>query len=57
MLPDQGSDTLAGDRGGKPEPVCIDGCVYTRDNPGSAGDEYCFKNEQSNGAVQCQVRG
>merc|ERR1712106_5039 len=37
------------------EPVCIDGCVYTRDNPGSTGDEYCFKNEQSNGAVQCQA--
>merc|ERR1712106_1089308 len=37
------------------EGVCIDGCVYTRDNPGSPGDEYCFKNEQSNGAVQCQA--
>merc|ERR1711892_72965 len=37
------------------EGVCIDGCIYTRDNPGSPGDEYCFKNEQSNGAVQCQA--
>merc|ERR1711892_943597 len=37
------------------EGVCIDGCIYTRDNPGSPGDEYCFKNQQSNGAVQCQA--
>merc|ERR1711892_1395240 len=46
--------TLALNPGAALEDVCIDGCVYTRANPGSAGDEYCFKNQQSNGAVQCQ---
>merc|ERR1711970_705283 len=37
--------TLSEDRGGKPEDVCNDGCVYTRDNPDSPDDEYCFKSE------------
>merc|ERR1711892_1335891 len=46
--------TLALNPGAELEDVCIDGCGYTRANPGSAGDEYCFKNQQSNGAVQCQ---
>ena len=39
------------------EDVCRDGCVYTRTNPdaGDEDDEYCFKNMQSEGSVQCQV--
>eukprot|EP00091_Calanus_sinicus_P002824 TRINITY_DN12956_c0_g1_i4.p1 TRINITY_DN12956_c0_g1~~TRINITY_DN12956_c0_g1_i4.p1 ORF type:complete len:243 (-),score=75.14 TRINITY_DN12956_c0_g1_i4:500-1228(-) len=36
------------------EGVCADGCVYTRTNPDDAGDEYCFKNMQAPGSVQCQ---
>merc|ERR1711970_287649 len=46
--------TLSEDRGGKPEDVCNDGCVYTRDNPDSPDDEYCFKSEVTEGEAQCQ---
>ena len=37
------------------EEVCADGCVYTRNNPEDQDDEYCFKNEQAAGSVQCKV--
>merc|ERR1711970_1580916 len=46
--------TLSEDRGGKPEDVCNDGCVYTRDNPDRPDDEYCFKSEVTEGEAQCQ---
>jgi len=39
---------------GKPEEVCVDGCVYTRANASNPGEEYCFKNEQSSGSLVCQ---
>ena len=41
--------------GEKPEDVCVDGCIYTRANESHVGEEYCFKNEQSEGFLQCQV--
>ena len=47
--------TLSEDRGDKPEDVCNDGCVYTRDNPDNPDDEYCFKSEITEGDAQCQV--
>ena len=55
----------------KPEEICVDGCVYTRwdlhpsdpyltlllrANASNSGEEYCFKNEQSSGSLECQVR-
>ena len=40
---------------GKPESICVDGCIYTRANESHVGEEYCFKNEQSEGFLQCQV--
>jgi len=46
--------TLSEDRGDKPEDVCNDGCVYTRDNPDNPDDEYCFKSEITEGDAQCQ---
>ena len=39
----------------KPEEICVDGCVYTRSNASNAGEEYCFKNQQSEGSLVCQV--
>ena len=39
----------------KPESICVDGCIYTRANESHVGEEYCFKNEQSDGFLQCQV--
>ena len=39
----------------KPEEICVDGCVYTRSNASNAGEEYCFKNENTNGTLECQV--
>jgi len=39
---------------GKPESICVDGCIYTRANESHVGEEYCFKNEQSEGFLQCQ---
>jgi len=38
----------------KPEEICVDGCVYTRANASNSGEEYCFKNEQSSGSLECQ---
>ena len=40
---------------GKPESVCVDGCIYTRSNTSHAGEEYCFKNEENDGSLTCQV--
>jgi len=39
----------------KPEEICVDGCVYTRANASNSGEEYCFKNEQSSGSLECQI--
>jgi len=47
--------TFSEDRGSKPEPVCEDGCVYTRVS--SPEDEYCFKAEETGGLAQCQDVG
>merc|ERR1719211_709109 len=41
----------------KPEEICVDGCVYTRSNASNAGEEYCFKNQQSEGSLVCQDTG
>merc|ERR1719228_152488 len=48
-----GTYSLAEDRTSPPEPVCVDGCVYTR--PGNPSDQYCFKSESSSGNVQCSA--
>ena len=37
------------------EEICVDGCVYTRSNASHAGEEYCFKNEDIGGVMECQV--
>ena len=43
------------DAGSKPEEVCVNGCVYTKDGLSSTR-EFCFKDETVAGAnVQCQV--
>merc|ERR1711872_184061 len=49
--------TLKDDKGVKPEDVCVDGCVYTRNDPLSPSDEYCFKNGETEGNVECQELG
>ena len=33
----------------------MDGCVYTRSNASHAGEEYCFKNEDMGGVMECQA--
>merc|ERR1719357_161585 len=43
--------------GSPPEPVCVDGCVYTRSNSENADDLYCFKSEESPGNAECQDSG
>ena len=43
------------DEGTKPEDVCVDGCVYTRSNASHAGEEYCFKNVDIGGVMECQA--
>ena len=40
---------LQGEEEDKPEEICVDGCVYTKD-----GDEYCFILTDQ-GSVECQV--
>ena len=43
------------DAGSKPEEVCLNGCVYTKDGLSSTR-EFCFKDETVAGAnVQCKV--
>ena len=37
----------------KPKEECEEGCIYRR--YASQDDEYCFKNEETNGLVQCEV--
>ena len=35
----------------KPDPICMDGCVYTKDN-----EEYCFIDKTgTTGTVVCEV--
>merc|ERR1711915_638930 len=43
--------------GSPPEPVCVDGCVYTRSNSENEDDLYCFKSEASPGNAECQDSG
>jgi len=40
--------------GSPPEPVCVDSCVYKRENSPNADDLYCFKSEESLGNAECQ---
>ena len=48
--------TLVAEVGYKPEDVCDDGCVYTRNNTDIPVDcLYCFKTRQSYGLSNCQV--
>lgn len=44
--------TLKSDEGSKPDPNCMDGCVYLRDN-----EEYCFvqKSMEEGATVVCEV--
>ena len=44
--------TLKSDEGSKPDPNCMDGCVYLRDN-----EEYCFvqKSTEEGATVVCEV--
>ena len=42
--------TLKANEDSKPDPNCIDGCVYMKDN-----EEYCFI-EKSGATVDCEVR-
>merc|ERR1719412_1458605 len=39
----------------KPEDICFDGCIYTRVNDSHTGEEYCFKNENIGGFLECQA--
>ena len=51
-----GDYQLKEDAGSKPEEVCINGCIYTKDGSPST-DEYCFKSENVVGLdVECKVR-
>ena len=36
----------------KPEDVCVDGCIYTKDG---SPDEYCFKESETIANLQCSV--
>ena len=48
--------TLKNNQGSKPEEVCINGCVYTKDGSPST-NEYCFKQDDVAGAdIKCQVK-
>merc|ERR1719245_871527 len=47
--------TLKEELAASPEPVCVDGCVYTRNNASHTGEEYCFKNELNDGSLECQA--
>ena len=50
-----GDYQLKEDAGSKPEEVCINGCIYTKDGSPST-DEYCFKSENVVGLdVECKV--
>ena len=44
--------TLKADEGSKPDPSCMDGCVYLRNN-----EEYCFvqKSIEEGATVVCEV--
>merc|ERR1711990_723451 len=44
--------TLKADEGSKPDPNCMDGCVYLRDN-----EEYCFvqKSTEEGATVVCEA--
>ena len=43
------------DAGSKPEEVCVNGCIYTKDGLSSTR-EFCFKGDSVAGVnVQCQV--
>ena len=44
-----GEYLLQGEEEEKPEEICVDGCIYTKD-----GDEYCFILTNQ-GSVECQV--
>ena len=62
MVNVKGSDlSLNGDyklktnRGSKPEEICINGCIYTKEGS-SSSVEYCFKLDRGASAdVQCQA--
>ena len=50
-----GDYQLKRDAVSKPEEVCVNGCVYTKDGSPSI-EEYCFKSESApGGEVQCKV--
>merc|ERR1711936_13901 len=44
-----GDYTLKMDTGDLPDPVCLDGCIYTKQG-GAPEDEYCFREEATAGA-------
>ena len=51
-----GDYQLKKDKGSKPEEVCVNGCIYTKDESPFT-EEYCFKDENvSGGDVICKVR-
>ena len=48
---------LKNDVGFKPDPNCIDGCIYYKNS--NIGEEYCFApvaNEEDSALLFCQVR-
>ena len=50
-----GDYKLKTNQGTKPEKICINGCIYTKEGS-SSGVEYCFKLDSGASAdVQCQV--
>ena len=50
-----GEYTLIDKAGSKPDVVCINGCIYTKDGSPST-DEYCFRVDSLAGAdVKCPV--
>ena len=50
-----GEYNLKDDKGFKPEDVCINGCIYTKEGSPST-DEYCFKTDNTAVAdVKCPV--
>ena len=48
-----GTYSLTEEMDERPNDVCADGCVYSRDNPENAEDLYCFRQCSLDGVTAC----
>ena len=50
-----GEYKLKEEKSSKPDTVCVNGCVYTKEGS-PASDEYCFRTDDSGAQLQCSVQ-